>query len=159
MILGLDPGPTRSALVQVEPVRLAMPRVVWSDLAENDLILEWLRVNAYDGAGELVVEEVESFGMPVGREVFQTVYWAGRFAEAWDREGGKVVLLPRRVVKSWLCNSARATDATVRQALLDRYGPGRAAAVGTKRQPGPLYGMRRDLWSALALAVTVAEQG
>jgi hypothetical protein len=36
----------------------------------------------------------------------------------------------------------------VRQALIDRLGP-----QGTKKNPGPTYGMRSHLWAALAVAV------
>jgi hypothetical protein len=98
------------------------------------------------------IEEIASYGMPVGREVFQTVFWAGRFAQAWSP--APFVLLPRRAVKLALCGSSRATDATIRQALIDRYGPGREKAIGSKKAPGPLYGLKKDLWSALALGVT-----
>ena len=52
-----------------------------------------------------------------------------------------------------LCNSMRAKDANVRQAILDRFG-GKAAAIGRKRQPGPLYGIAGDLWAALAVGIT-----
>jgi len=45
-------------------------------------------------------------------------------------------------------------DSTIRQAMLDRYGPGREKAIGKKKSPGPLYGIRKDEWQALALAVT-----
>jgi hypothetical protein len=34
----------------------------------------------------------------------------------------------------------------------DRFGG--SAAVGRKAAPGPLYGISRDVWSALAIAVT-----
>ena len=30
----------------------------------------------------VVIEKIESYGMAVGAEVFDTVLWAGRFAEA-----------------------------------------------------------------------------
>ena len=92
--------------------------------------------------------------MPVGVEIFQTVFWSGRFAQAWP---GTWSLLPRRAVKLALCHSARATDATVRQALIDRYGPGRQQAIGTKKAPGPLYGITADCWQALALAIAYEE--
>jgi hypothetical protein len=29
--------------------------------------------------------------------------------------------------------------------------------VGTRREPGPLYGLRADLWAALAVGVTFTE--
>jgi hypothetical protein len=63
----------------------------------------------------------------------------------------------RREVKIHLCGSMKAKDANVRQVLLDRYGPGKAKAVGLKRSPGPLYGFSKDLWSALAVGITWIE--
>ena len=98
----------------------------------------------------VVIEKIESYGMAVGAEVFDTVFWAGWFAEAVHRV--PVVLLPRRAVKLALCGDSRAKDANIRQALLDRFGG--SAAVGRKASPGPLYGISRDVWSALAIAVT-----
>ena len=103
----------------------------------------------------VVIEKVESYGMAVGAEVFDTVLWAGRFAEAAHRV--PVVMLPRRAVKLALCGDSRAKDANIRQALIDRFGG--SAAIGRKAAPGPLYGISRDVWSALAIAVTYTLQG
>ena len=61
-------------------------------------------------------------------------------------------MLPRRAVKLALCGDSRAKDANIRQALIDRFGG--SAAIGRKAAPGPLYGISRDVWSALAIAVT-----
>ena len=64
----------------------------------------------------------------------------------------------RHEVKLHLCGSARAKDANVRQALIDRFGPGKELAIGRKAAPGPLYGMTGDCWAALGVAVTDADQ-
>jgi hypothetical protein len=54
-----------------------------------------------------------------------------------------------------LCGNARAKDANVRQALLDLYGDGtRQTACGVKSKPGPLYGIKKDEWAALAVGLT-----
>lgn len=84
----------------------------------------------------VVIEKVESYGMAVGAEVFDTVLWAGRFAEAAHRV--PVVMLPRRAVKLALCGDSRAKDANIRQALIDRFGG--SAAVGRKAAPGRCTG-------------------
>ena len=55
-----------------------------------------------------------------------------------------------------LCKNNRAKDKNIRQALIDRFGPGKAA-IGTKKAPGPLYGLKSHLWSALAVAVVAAD--
>jgi hypothetical protein len=62
--------------------------------------------------------------------------------------GGNVTRVFRKDVKLHLCNSPRAKDANVRQALLDRLGP-----QGTKKAPGPTYGVKSHEWAALAVAV------
>ena len=58
-------------------------------------------------------------------------------------------------MKLALCGSARAKDANVRQAIIDRFAGvgGKAVAVGTKKTPGPLYGISNHKWSALALCL------
>lgn len=157
VVLAIDPGPERSAWI-----RLRSGRVMDFAIQTNAEILDELR----DGwiAGTIVVEQIESFGMAVGREVFGTVFWAGRFVEAWetgardrDPEHRRVVMMPRRAVKLALCGSMKAKDSNIRQALIDRFG-GDSVAVGRKATPGPLYGISKDVWSALAIAVTHVEQ-
>ena len=90
-------------------------------------------------------EWIASYGMAVGASVFHTCRWVGIF-QATARTDTRLVL--RRDVKLHLCNSMRAKDANVRQALIDRLG-----APGTKKNPGATYGMKSHLWAALAVAV------
>jgi hypothetical protein len=92
----------------------------------------------------IAIEWIESFGMAVGREVFETVFSIGRMATL-----ANVRLVPRRDVKLHICGSPRAKDGNIRQALIDRFGP-----VGTKKAPGPLWGISKHRWAALAVAVT-----
>ena len=94
---------------------------------------------------------IASYGMPVGREVFETCVWIGRFQQAWhDPEAVRLVY--RRDVKLHLCGSPKAKDGNIRAALIDKLGP-----VGLKSAPGPLYGVKSHAWAALAAAVTAAE--
>ena len=158
IILGIDPGTERSGLVWLDGDHVAESGV-W----DNDYVLEILaHGSGYDGIetepGVLAVEQVESFGMPVGRDVFETVWWSGRFAQAWWIATGEEALrIPRKEVKLHLCGSLRAKDANVRRALLDlprwKRGKGSEPAAGTKRSPGGLYGISGHSWAALAVAV------
>lgn len=152
-VLAIDPGPKQSAwirLVNGEPREFA----TWP----NEQLLEALRRADYPvsfGADVLVIEKVEAFGMAVGAEVFETVYWSGQFAEAAARQDIAVDRVGRKAVKIHLCGSMRAKDPNIRAALLDRFGG--SAAKGTKAAPGPLYGFAGDHWSALAVGVTWAD--
>jgi hypothetical protein len=106
----------------------------------------------------LAIERVASYGMSVGKEVFETCEWVGEFRNEWRRHGrGQAVLVYRRDVKLHLCQSPRAKDANIRQALIDRWG-GKAAAIGNAKNPGPLYGVKSHAWAALAVAVYVNDE-
>lgn len=152
-ILAIDPGTESSAWLHLED---GMP--VDFGIATNGAMLgmledEW-RYRADGPRSVVVIEQVASYGMPVGREVFETVRWSGRFEQAC--QPAAVVQLTRKAVVTHLCGSARAKDANVRAALIDRFG-GKAAAVGSKAAPGPLYGIAKDVWSALAIACVYAD--
>ena len=147
-ILAIDPGSSQSAWLQYDGTRPGA-----FGITTNDMLVRALRTGRLPDA--VVIEKIESYGMAVGAEVFDTVLWAGRFAEAAHRV--PVVMLPRRAVKLALCGDSRAKDANIRQALIDRFGG--SAAVGRKAAPGPLFGISRDVWSALAIAVTYSIQG
>jgi len=146
LIAGLDPGPVESALVVWDG-----SRILHYQQSPNGKVMDALRgpgfINRIVVSGALlVIEQVASYGMPVGEEVFETVFWSGRFAEAFGI--ARVARIKRLDVKMALCHDSRAKDGNIRQALIDRYGP-----PGTKKAPGTLYGITKDLWSALAVAV------
>lgn len=156
LTLAIDPGNEESAFVELAEGQLHR----FGKILNGDLLEQVRRLaSATRGRGwHLAVEMVASYGMPVGREVFETCLWIGRFVEAWSAAGGVHTLVYRIDVKTHLCRDSRAKDANIRQALVDRFGPGKERAVGTKRAPGPLYGVSADVWSALAVAVTFADR-
>ncbi|TAL42599.1 MAG: hypothetical protein EPN91_07925 [Salinibacterium sp.] len=167
-VLAIDPGPEQSAwLILDTPGGLAAGRVVDFGLWETEEVRELCRVIGSTHVGHApndaepaaidvaAIEWVEGYGMIVGREVFETVHWAGRMTEAIAVQGIPVAQVSRRSVKVAICGDTKAKDTNIRQALIDRFGG--AKAIGTKAAPGPLYGITKDVWSALAIAVTKAE--
>lgn len=136
-VLALDPGTVETAFVLWDG-----RRVLEAEHWPNADIRQVLLGREYD---LVACEMIASYGMAVGREVFETCVWIGRFLEI-ARE--PVQLVYRKDVKLHLCHSPRAKDANIRQALIDRLGP-----QGTKKNPGPTYGMRSHLWAALAVGV------
>jgi len=149
-VVGIDPGTEQSAGVILS--RRVIMKSVW--LPNSDM-LRWLR--DFPAPAVLAVEMVASYGMAVGQETFDTCLWVGRFVEAWDQDWHllyrKKANPPFPAITMHLCKTTRAKDTNIRQALIDRFGPGKAAAIGVKRKPGPLYGISGDKWSALAVAV------
>jgi hypothetical protein len=141
-VLAVDPGPRSHGVVLFDG-----QRVVGSyDMTTEELRrhIQWL---VTDEPPIIACEWIASYGMPVGKEVFETVLQIGMLHAITPMR-----LIPRADIKLHLCGSMRAKDANIRQALLDKLGP-----VGTKKNPGPLYGVSGHKWAALAVAVTAAE--
>jgi hypothetical protein len=147
IILGIDPGPKEHAFV-------------WWDCEEDRVVglhtfSSFIHFTAREKENVLckvrtvACEWIESYGMAVGQEVFRTVAGIGWLA---GTIGTEVRLVPRKSVKMHLCNSLRAKDGNIRQALIDRFGP-----QGTKKAPGPLFGVTSHYLAALAVAVYAAE--
>lgn len=144
-ILALDPGTTQTGFVMYDDGEIVVSGVLDNESMRNAVLVQAGKL----GADVLAIEMIASYGMAVGKEVFETCVWIGRFIEAW---GWKHRLVYRKDVKMHLCGTPRAKDANIRQALIDKLGP-----QGTKKAPGPTYGVKSHAWAALAVAVTAAE--
>lgn len=145
-LLAIDPGPAESAFV------LYNGSVVEWGLLPNDSLIDCLHNGFAGSANWMACEGVACYGMPVGAETFDTCIWIGRFLQVFGPE--RTTLVYRKNVKMHLCHSMRAKDSMIRQSLIDRFGPGKQKAIGTKASKGPLYGVKSHCWAALAVAVT-----
>ncbi len=162
-ILAIDPGPTECGYVVLKSGAVVEHGVRPVDDIDRESVFDVIHrlLGVYDGTKtNFVVEMVASYGMAVGIEVFETCVNIGRICEFGERGPyGTSKRVYRSTIKHHLCGSAKAKDANVRQALIDRFGPGRELAIGTKKNPGPLYGISSHCWAALALAVTYQDLG
>jgi hypothetical protein len=140
-ILAIDPGPEQSAFVTWNNGTLG-----YCNIQSNTFVRDSLQMCIYD---LVAIEMIACYGMPVGKETFETCLWIGRFCE---RSPIEPRLIYRRDVKLHHCGSARAKDSNIRQALIDKYG-----APGTKKAPGVTYGLKSHLWAAFAIATYVSE--
>jgi hypothetical protein len=145
-VLAIDPGYRHSAFVQFDGAR-----VLSHGIEANEQLLSDLRACRREAV--LVIEEMQLFtsNYGVGREIFDSVFWSGRFAEAWRPRPFERLL--RSKVRGHL-GASKGGDAAVRASLVDRFGPYKEQAIGKKATPGPLFGIRSHEWSALAIAVT-----
>ncbi len=160
LILAVDPGPEQSGYVLYSTDGA---RVIDMGIVPNIDIMFVIDDRRID---EMVIEMVASYGMAVGASVFMTCVWIGRFIEHFSSRSTLLYRKQRNEdgmdsVCMHLCKNNRAKDSNIRQALIDKFPPtggGKVPQIGTKKQPGPLYGVKEHMWSALALAVTYSEQ-
>lgn len=150
-LLCIDPGTRGSGVVLYNGNEII--QVI--PIIENNKLLELSMFLDYN---HLAIEMVACYGMPVGADVFETAVWIGRFIEHLSVPHTKVF---RKDVKMTLCQTHRAKDANIRQAILDRFpasGGGKTPQVGTMKEPGPLYGVSKHAWAALAVGITWFEK-
>lgn len=153
-IHAIDPGNEESAYIIYDKDN---HKIVNKYLESNDKILTHLREFSNYPDSRFAVEMVASYGMPVGKTVFETCVWIGRFVQVFSDMGEDYRFIYRKEVSTELCKKATGSDSTVRQAILDVFpgsGGGKTPQVGVKDNPGPLYGVKKDLWSALGVALT-----
>lgn len=156
MILAIDPGNEQSAYVvadkDLKPIQFGK--------IYNEELKELIKGGEFKDCNHVAIEMIASYGMAVGKTVFETCVWIGRFMELLETEYAlKTTWVYRREVKLNLCNSTRANDSNVMQALIDRFAPyTRNKGKGVKKEPGFFYGFRADIWAAYATLITYADK-
>lgn len=147
MILAIDVGTTETGYCLMDkdtykPIKFGK--------INNEELLKIVKEEKYD---ELVYEEFQSYGMPIGVSTITSITWNGRYIQsALDREK-KVNFVYRKDEKINLCGSIKAKDSNIRQALIDRFGE-----VGVKKTPGFFYGFKKDIWAAFAVGCTYLDK-
>jgi len=141
--LGIDPGKVCGFAVYDSYEN----RVVDSDNKKPGLAMAYLDRVPDDWRVSIEMIGHYGTGMSVGKDVFHTCLLIGRMIQIAPQ--AKLILRP--TVKGIICGSARAKDGNVTQALKDQVGP-----KGTKKDPGPTYGVKNHAWAALAVAVAAS---
>ena len=151
MIFAIDPGNVESAFVIVTD---DLSKVINKGKVYNEDLLDIIW--QVDKVSHVAIEGIQSYGMPVGKEVFETCYFIGRLQETFLREHEKFpLMIYRKEEKICLCHSLKANDTNIRHALIDIYAPYTPnGGKGTKKSPGYFYGFKSDIYSALAVAHT-----
>lgn len=150
----MDTGTTESGIVVYDAKTHTLPFI---GILDNEEILVKIDELSFDVAS---LEMVASYGMPVGATTFETVYWIGRFTERVEARGKKSFRYYKKIdINPAICFNSKAKDKNIRMAILEMFpqtGGGKEPAIGTKKQPGVLYGMKSHMFPALAVALTHA---
>lgn len=154
LILGIDPGPTHCGFVLYDSTA---QRVLESH-KQLDIVEAITGIDIYAGRVDLVaIEMVQSYGI-AGASLLQTARSVGRLEQAATGLRLPTRLVYRREVLRALDVTGKGNrDSLVRQRLIEMHGGERRAAMGTKKAPGPLYGVSSHAWAALAVAVAAQE--
>lgn len=145
-VIGIDPGTKKSGVACYDE---ATRRVLWSDgELPNERVLDFIKLNAANPEYEFALERIEALygrGGVVGMETVKTIQFCGVIiGRCYPRT---VRCLSPAEVRQAVCGTAKSSDSGVTQALIDKVGP-----KGTKKNPGPTFGVSKHAWRGLAVA-------
>lgn len=158
-ILAIDPGTLSSGWVLYDT---KTHTVLDKGITDNYGLKLWVKSNLEEGLfNSVAIEMIASYGMAVGQEVFETCLYIGQLMQIMDDNYIPCQLIFRREVKDLICYNGKAKDKDIRQALIDEFprtGGGKQPQIGTKSEPGRLYGITSHIWAALGVAITHAKK-
>lgn len=143
-ILAIDPGTTETAFTVYDGVSLLHFGKHMNEIFERGGMPKMKE----HGIDLVLIEGIASYGMPVGASTFETCYFIGRLCKTCEYLDLKYKIIYRKDIKMHFCNSMKAKDGNISQALRDRFGE-----KGTKANPGFFFGVSADVWSSTAIAI------
>jgi len=160
MILAIDPGPQESGFVLYDNKNSTVKKFgkVLNRELEDMIIDELQNVPTY-------IEFPQAQGCLASNALLLTCRWAGRY----EAHSNLVELINRKdVVNFFECHKRTrqeksegikqvAFDTQIRHKIIEMFGGSKEVAIGVKKSPGPLYGVKADVWQALAIALMVAK--
>ena len=130
-IFAIDPGNVESGYAIIEMPAFSV--IEAGKVNNNDLLSEIPIITST--VDMFAVEMIASYGMAVGKDIFETCVWIGRFLQA------------------------SAMDANIKQAMIDRFAKfDFKTGKGKKKNPDVFYGVSKDAWQAIAVGVTAYEK-
>lgn len=159
MILSIDPGTTLSAYCLAEYDTLKP--ILFDKVPNNqlvDIVPKLINENAMQA---VAIEYMQSYGMSVGKEVFETCYFIGELCTriAYNTSIKNIRRIYRKDEKLAICGNLKANDTIIRRNLIDLFAQHDfKTGKGVKAKPDFFYGFRADCWSAFAIAYTAKMQ-
>lgn len=163
LFLGIDPGKSTGIAVYDSVGR----RVVFATNATADEAMSIVRGTAVDlpkhvgdvgtvrAAARVGVEQMSSTGQ-ANSDILRSTELGGRLFERCCDFSDPVWLFRRTVLRHFVV-SGGGRDGQIIDRISEAHGGSRKAARGSKKFPGPMYGVAKDAWQALAVAILLAE--
>ncbi len=156
-LLCIDPGPRESGVVIYDGIYVNYTNPAFNNIA----LLEFIKLYLEDPKNApctMAIESIVCFGRRVGASTFDTAEWMGVFRHAFGLDNSHKISKPE--VQHHICGSSKASNADIRYNILKMFpatGGGKIPETGTKKKPGPLYGVTSHAMSALAVGITYLE--
>ena len=146
LLVAIDGGSGKSAVVVLRCKPGKLPEVMEEAYLDNEAVEAWLRAKSCN-FDVVVYEAIVSYG-GAGAEVIQTAYFNGRFHNCVDKDT-TVCAIERRTVKKILFGSVTGNDSAVRKHILAMYGQ-----KSTTGKNNPLEGITSHKIQAMAVGIT-----
>ena len=143
-VFAIDPGPQVSGYCVWDG-----EKILEFGNPDNEWLLNYLLDRGLMSRVRLAIEKIVPQSK-MGASTIDTVFWAGRFYQAYKMPGEPVLLVPRAKVKLHHLHSESGCDSDIIYTLTQRF-----RGKGTKKSPGLTYGLTSHAWQAFALAVYV----
>lgn len=148
-ILAIDPGNTETAFCLMDDKYVIHDKGKTS----NPQMIQYLCKNA-KSVDHVAIEMIASYGMAVGREVFETCVMIGMLEQVANHREIEHSRVYRNEEKLCICHDSRAKDSNIRAALIERFARhDLKRGTGTKKNPDHFYGVSKDMWAAFAVGV------
>ncbi len=151
LILAVDPGSVTHGVVLYNAPAL---RLTWVDkAATTEAVCERMRDLWTAGVPFRLAVERVSAQQHAANSLLRTAEHGGWLMCEGAAVGAPSMWMTRSQVLTELHVSGGSRDAQVRARMIELHGGSKESAVGTKREPGPLYGVTSHAWQALGVAV------
>jgi len=148
-ILAIDPGTTQSAYILWNTEKQTVLSCGLMD--NNPFVKKYISFVQCKMADLIAVEMIQNYGFQMGRSTIETIMFVGELKAFWDANHYDVTefkLYGRPTIKGHF-NAKK--DAMIRASLRMRYGEHEF------KKGGKFYGVKKDIWSAMAIAVALTE--
>jgi len=125
-IIGIDPGNIESAICVYDGERIFYcAKVPNGDLfriikEHHDEFTLYRKTPA-----RVYMETIQSYGMSVGQEIFDTCFFIGRMQQRMEDNSILYNMVKRKEIAQHHCLSVKANDSNITTALVDRFDPSR----------------------------------